>query len=112
MPVSAQTDSLRYRIWKLQIIFSILSPCILVLGKDVLHRKELMKVFSKVYEWRSKVVHTGKIPNKTKKIPFTQEEINEFIKNAQDLCRDSIMKIVEDGKFPDWNNLILGEESS
>ena len=82
------------------------------LGKDVLHRKELMKVFSKVYEWRSKVVHTGKIPNKTKKIPFTQEEINEFIKNAQDLCRDSIMKIVEDGKFPDWNNLILGEESS
>ena len=82
------------------------------LGKDVLHRQELMKDFRKIYEWRSKVVHTGKIPNKTKKTPFTQEDINEFIKNAQDLCRDSIMKIVEDGKFPDWSNLILGEESS
>ena len=82
------------------------------LGKDKEHREELMKDFSKIYEWRSKVVHTGKLPNKTKRTPFTPQEITEFIEKAQDLCQDSIMKILEDGKFPDWNNLILGEESS
>ncbi len=79
------------------------------LEKDIAHRKELMKDFSKIYKWRSKVVHTGIIPNKKKKTPYTQQEIADFITKAQDLCRDSIMKIIEDGKFTDWNNLILGE---
>ena len=31
-----------------------------------------------------------------------------LLSRTQDLCRDSILKILEDGKFPDWNNLILG----
>ena len=78
------------------------------LGKDKVHRKELMKDFSQIYEWRSKVVHTGKLPNKTKKTPFTRQETKAFIEKAQDLCRQSIIKILEEGKFPDWNNLILG----
>ncbi|MYB00573.1 hypothetical protein F4X90_12985 [Candidatus Poribacteria bacterium] len=85
------------------------------LGKDKAHRQELMKDFSKIYEWRSKVVHTGKLPNRTRKTPFTWQEIAKFTEKGQDLCRDSIMKILEDGKFPDyeyWKNLILGEESS
>ena len=82
------------------------------LGKDNAHRQELMKDFRKIYEWRSKVVHTGKLPNKTKRTPFTPEEVEVFITEAQNLCRDSIMKILEDGKFPDdWNNVILGEDS-
>ena len=80
------------------------------LGKDKAHRKELMKDFRQIYDWRSKVVHTGKLPNKTKRTPFTPEEVEAFITNAQNLCRDSILKILEDGKFPDWNDLILGEE--
>ena len=85
------------------------------LGKDQAHRKELMKDFRDIYEWRSTVVHTGKLPRKqisrNKKRPYTPEEVSEFITRAQDLCRDSILKILEDGKFPDWNDLILGEES-
>ena len=81
------------------------------LGKDQAHRKELMKDFRKIYDWRSTLVHTGKLPNKTKRTSYTPEEIEAFIAKAQDLCRDSIMKILEDGKFPDWNDLILGEES-
>ena len=81
------------------------------LGKDKENRKELMKDFSKIYEWRSKVVHTGKLPNKTRRTPYTPEEAEAFIAKAQDLCRDSIMKILEDGEFPDWNDLILGEDA-
>ena len=80
------------------------------LGKNKEHRRALMKEFSEIYNWRSKVVHTGKLPNKTKKTPFTHEEVQQFIERAQDLCRESIMKILDDGKFPDWNSLILGGE--
>ncbi len=81
------------------------------LGENKEQRKALMKEFKAIYDWRSTVVHTGKLPEKgsgKKKKPYTQEEVREFITRAQDLCRDSILKILEDGKFPDWNDLILG----
>ena len=42
---------------------------------------------------------------------FRIEPKGKFIEKAQDLCQNSIKKILKDGKFPDWNNLILGEES-
>ena len=80
------------------------------LGIDKPHRQELMKDFRKIYEWRSKVVHTGKLPNKTRRTPYTPEEVKAFIAKAQNLCRDSVIKILEDGKFPDWNSLILDNE--
>ena len=81
------------------------------LGENKEQRKALMKEFKAIYDWRSTVVHTGELPKKgsgKKKKPYTQEEVREFITKAQDLCRDSILKILEDGEFPDWNNLILG----
>ena len=84
------------------------------LGEKKKQRKALMKEFKAIYDWRSAVVHTGKLPKKgsgKKKKSYTQEEVREFIRNAQDLCRKSILKILKDGEFPDWNNLILGEES-
>ena len=79
------------------------------LGKDKEDRKRLMDEFKTIYDWRSAAVHTGKLPKKTRNTP---EKVEAFITYAQNLCRDSIMKILEDGKFPDWNELILGEESS
>ena len=74
-------------------------------------RKTLMKEFKEIYDWRSSVVHTGKLPKKgknKKKRPYTEEEVTKFIERAQDLCRQSILKILEAGEFPDWNDLILG----
>jgi hypothetical protein len=76
-----------------------------------------MKEFREIYEWRSSAVHNGKLPkkeigtkNKKKKIPFTEEEVEAFIRNAQSRCRESILKIASDGGFPNWNRLILGGE--
>ena len=80
------------------------------LGKDKEGRKALMKEFREIYDWRSSVVHTGELPTKTKRTPFNPEEVEKFIKRAQDLCRESIIKIMEDGRFPNWNDLILGGE--
>ena len=78
-------------------------------------RKTLMKEFAEIYNWRSKVVHTGKLPTKKKNRPYTKEEVGKFTTRAQDLCRESIMKVLEDEQFPNWNNLILsgeGEQAS
>lgn len=82
------------------------------LGKNKGHRKALMKEFREIYDWRSSVVHTGELPkkkvSKNKRKPYTEEEVVGFLKRAQDLCRQSIMKILEEGRFPNWNDLILG----
>ena len=71
-----------------------------------------MTEFREIYDWRSAVVHTGKLPekkiSKKKKRPYTEEEVMEFIKRTQDLCQKSIMKVLEDKRFPNWNDLILG----
>ena len=79
------------------------------LGKKQADRKKLMDEFKAIYSLRSKAVHNGKLPPAVK-IRKGEEPIatSEFIPRAQNLCRKSILKILEDGKFPDWNNLILG----
>ena len=50
--------------------------------------------------------------NLAKQAKFGLERIpiSVFIVRAQDLCRESILKIMEDGGFPDWDSLILGGE--
>ena len=80
------------------------------LGKDEEHRKELLKKFGDIYRCRSNAVHNGKL-GKTARFGEKDIPISEFIEGTQDLCRESIMKILEDGKFPDWNSLILGDEA-
>lgn len=77
----------------------------LYLGKDKDDRERLMKEVKDIYDWRSSAVHKGRLPKKTK-----NKEITDFLADAQDLCRDSILKIIEDKEFPDWNQLILGEK--
>ena len=79
------------------------------LKEDPANRKALKKTFGEIYGWRSAAVHTGELPNKKKNTPFTQEEVEEFIETAQNHCRDSILKILKEGKFPDtWDDLIFG----
>ena len=83
------------------------------LGKNKEDREKLIDEFQAIYILRSKAVHNGEVSEKIQ-IRRGEERIDtsEFIPRAQDLCRQSIMKILEDGKFPDWNSLILGEESA
>lgn len=77
------------------------------LRKCPVKRMEVKKKFGEIYDWRSKAVHTGKLPKKTKNL--SQEEIDAFIEEAQNYCRDSILKILKQGKFPDtWDDLIFG----
>lgn len=79
------------------------------LGKNKADREMLIDEFKAIYTLRSKAVHNGEDPENIK-IRKGEEPIatSEFIPRAQDLCRRAIIKILEDGEFPDWNNLILG----
>lgn len=77
------------------------------LGTDKENRRTLLTEFKRIYELRSRAVHTGKLP-KNVKIEGKFVPTLEFIKRAQDLCQQSIIKIVEDEQFPDWESLILG----
>ncbi len=82
------------------------------LGKDRKHRKQLYEVIKEFYNCRSTVVHGGEFKKKTVTIDDDTIPMSEFITRVQDLCRDSIIQILKDGKFPDndyWDDLILGE---
>ena len=45
-------------------------------------------------------------------VKFGEEKIgrSKFITHARDLCLRSITKILDEGKFTDWDSLILGGE--
>ena len=80
-------------------------------GESEEDRKELMKDLREIYRWRSAVVHNGELPKKrtgrNTTRPYTTDEVDKFIKDTQELCRQSIIKIIKDGQFPDWDSLIL-----
>ena len=79
------------------------------LGIDKANREMLIDEFKAIYTLRSKAVHSGAVPKKIKVRKGEEPtDTSKIIKRAQDLCRQSILKILEDGKFPDWNDLILG----
>ena len=72
------------------------------LGKDIVGREKIAKQIKNIYDARSKAVHAGVWPLKRFKSP------EDLIEMGQDLCRESIIKIIQEGQFPDWNTLVLG----
>lgn len=87
------------------------------LGESKAHRKELIDEFDAIYTLRSEAVHNGELSPKVKirkgnKVKQGKSILtSEFIPRAQELCRASIIKILEGRKSPDddyWKDLILG----
>ena len=76
------------------------------LGKNEADREYLLAEFKNIYGCRSTAVHGGTLKETVtiKEVPIP---ISSFIERAQDYCRHSILKILKEGKFPDWNNLML-----
>ena len=79
------------------------------LGEDVEARKRLMTIMKNVYDYRSRAVHSGAVPTNIK-IGGKEIKMYQLIRQAQVLCRMSIVKIINDGRFPNWKNLVLGDE--
>ena len=78
------------------------------LGKNKADREKLMDEFKAIYTLRSKAVHNGELPPRIKIRKGESVPTSEFIPRAQNLCLDSIKKILEDRTFPDWKSLVLG----
>lgn len=70
------------------------------LANDPTERSSLLGDFKDIYDRRSKAVHTGDLNEK--------ERAPEFMAKAQELCLRSIVKVIEDGEFPDWGRLVVG----
>lgn len=79
------------------------------LGMDKKDREDLLEKFKQIYNCRSKTVHTGLVGTTVK---FGKEKIgrSKFITHAQDLCLLSIKKILDEGRFTDWDSLTLSGE--
>ena len=59
-------------------------------------QEKLKRIFKEIYNWRSKAVHEGTFSAKDVKIGEESFTPPELIKRTQDLCRQSILKILED----------------
>lgn len=93
-----------------KIAYNLKNNASLYLGRDIASQETLKRKFKAIYECRCDAVHEGKLRDSVT-IDGESITMSKFIENAQNLCRISIIKIMKDGKFPDWNNLILGEDS-
>lgn len=78
------------------------------LGKNKADREKLMDEFQAIYTLRSQAVHNGELPKRIKIRKGESVPTSEFIPRAQNLCLDSIKKILEDREYPDWKSLVLG----
>ena len=71
------------------------------LGKDFEERREYRETLRKVYDDSSRAVHGGKLKHAAKN--------RELVSAGQDICRDGILKRLEETKRPRWDEIILGE---
>ena len=76
------------------------------LGENKEERARRLSEFKEIYRWRSTAVHQGSLPSKAK---INGESLSQadFIKRSQDLCLKSILKFMEDGQIPDWDDFVL-----
>lgn len=70
------------------------------LGQNFEQRRTYREILRKVYDDSSRVVHAGKLKYAAKN--------RELISEAQDICREGILKRLEESESPKWDELILG----
>ena len=78
------------------------------LGENKTERKNLRNEFNHIYSARSDAVHTGRLREKWSNPQFNTKS---FISRTQELCWQGITSIIDAGKLPDWDDLIIGQDS-
>ena len=72
------------------------------LGADYEQRRKYRKTLYDAYHRASRSVHAGKVDD--------SEKNRKLLIDAQDLCRQGILKRLYESEEPNWNELILGKE--
>ena len=93
---------------KTELAFRLRLRAAWFLGNDQDARREIMDVLRTIYKYRSAAVHTGKLDSGDVKMGTDIVSMSAFVERGQTLCRDSIVRVLRDGSFPDWDRLILG----
>lgn len=78
------------------------------LGRDKDDRAKLVNTFRAVYSCRSMAVHTGKLGSDVEVSGRGRVETTVFLGEADALCVQAISKVIGQGRFPDWQRLVLG----
>jgi hypothetical protein len=73
------------------------------LGSDLASRQAARRLFSGLYDLRSKAAHRAAIPESVKNVPAEYALLGYGY--AQ--LRGTMRAILEEGKWPDWNELLL-----
>ena len=78
------------------------------LGTSALDRTNLHSEFRKIYDWRSRAVHSGSLDSRNDAVASDPRRRREFVDQTQELCSQSIRSIIEQG-IPDWDALVLSD---
>ena len=76
------------------------------LGKDQADREALIEEFRQIYAYRSRAVHDGQLS-----LSGSLAQTTVFIQRSQDLCLQSIKKVIHEGRLPNnsaWNSIVWG----
>ena len=74
-----------------------------LLGETLEERKKYFRSLQKAYDFASNVIHAGSLKKKDK------EARDRVLHEAQDICRDAILRIAEAKAMPNWTDIILGK---
>ena len=77
------------------------------LGETIEDRRRLKREFKKIYDCRSRAVHGGALPPSVN-VNGENIRITQFVERSQDLFKQCLMKVVDDGRQPEWSHLELG----
>ncbi|MGP0095181.1 MAG: hypothetical protein ACLPKB_35295 [Xanthobacteraceae bacterium] len=71
-----------------------------LVGRDEPERTEIRKALAKMYDLRSRAVHSGSVDQ--------SEESRDTIQRGTELCKQLIQKAIDADCLIDWNKLVLG----
>ena len=74
-----------------------------LLGGSFEERIEYFRTLRDAYDFASSIVHAGSPKAKSK------EELEKTTADAQNLCREAILRIVIDGATPNWLDVVMGK---
>ena len=81
--------------------FRLSTTCARHLGSSLEERQDISRTLKRFYGLASRVIHGTEVDQ-------TRTSDVELLRNAGKLCRDGILKIIEEKHQPNWSDLLLG----
>ena len=92
-----------------ELSFRLRLRAALYLGDGIQQRTQLKKEVRQIYDIRSEAVHEGTVPEQVR-VEGQTVRMSEFLERSQELFKRSLLKVIENGRLPDWDSIELGGE--